>query len=121
VLSLSEKQVYLVNRFLMETDIGGLSGFLYNVSPGAKDLRWTELRATIEAVHALGRGRVGAILEEALRIVESGQATGRCATWSEYLTIVDSAGRLDSLGNELRSASEALWDDLDALGCVGPE
>ena len=53
-LSPAERRFYWVNRSLVDLDVGGLSGFLYNLSPSALGARWDDLRAAADALQESG-------------------------------------------------------------------
>lgn len=108
-LSANEQRIVRVNRFLVDYENGGLSGFLYNLSEYTDD-HWTALRDTIAALSSFGRREIAALLQEALVIVERGGPRG--PTWRAFIDARDADGRLVSADRELADLVEVLWDDI---------
>jgi hypothetical protein len=112
-LSRSERTFYLINRLVVDFDVGGLSGFLYNTSPSSQSARaWTELRATAEAVESVGSPEIGSALRQAADLLEALPVSGR-GTWDTFLRPIES--QLQALESTLCVPMEALWDRLDEL------
>jgi hypothetical protein len=115
-LSVAERRVWRVNCFLCDLETGGLSGFLYNVSPAAGEPpRWTELRAVAAAVAELGGGQLASTLEAAADMLES-RLSDKATTWSDAIAPLQV--ELESLEVALNEASGPLWEAAEtaALG-----
>lgn len=116
-LSAKERVLYLVNAFLFELDVGGLSGFLYNASPSRHTHTsvpaWAVVEDTIAAVRTLGDAELARTLDKALELVRPGLVIAD-ETWGDVLARVDPVGVLDGLESKISLASEGLWDRLYA-------
>lgn len=108
-LSPSARTFYMVNRFLVDLDMGGFSGFLYNISPSSG--AWQELRALAEAVASAGAPEVAAALHAAARLLEAGSATE--GTWEAALQPI--ASQVQALEDRVCEGSDELWGWLDDL------
>jgi hypothetical protein len=81
-LTAAERIVYRVNVFLVDVEMGGLSGFLYNISPSS-GRRWSDLRETAEAVESVGHVRTAALLRDLAARLEA-LPSGGTTTWGEF-------------------------------------
>jgi hypothetical protein len=86
-LTPSERVIYRVNVFLVDVEIGGLSGFLYNVSPSSGG-RWSDLGETADAVESVGHPACAALLRDLAVRLESLPPTG-AASWGEHPAPLD--------------------------------
>lgn len=114
-LSLKERRIYLVNLFLIELESGGLSGFLYNVSPEADERNWERLRDTAEAVRSFGNQHVAEQLVRFANLLEKLPERSAGSTWRDYLLARELTDAiLEEAEDDLRKHSGILWDDLEA-------
>ena len=117
-LSLEERRIFYVNRFLLDYENGGLSGFLYNVSP-ENGTEWLELRSTIDAIAFFDRPEVARALEGALNIVERDGPSG--PTWGAFVSARDAEGQLDVIDREVGRCYADLWEDIERAALALPE
>jgi hypothetical protein len=111
-LSASERTFYLLNRFLVDFEMGGLSGLLYNLSSASpSELRWEELRATAQAARSAGQPEAALTLEKVADLLEALPRVE--GTWESFLRPI--AAQLPALEASLNASSEPLWDRLDEL------
>ncbi len=110
-LSPAERRFYWVNRSLVDLDVGGLSGFLYNLNPSAVGARWDDLRAAADALQDAGAAGAGPSLHELARRLE--ERPGGEGPWQSELDRL--ASDLRRLEADLRTLVEPLWDRLDDL------
>jgi hypothetical protein len=103
--------MYRVNRFLIDLDNGGLSGFLYNVRP-AQAAGWSELHPTADAVAEVGDAHSAHALREVAALLEALPFPGSSG-WGEYLVPIRK--ELGELESTLTQSSEALWAMLEAF------
>jgi hypothetical protein len=98
-----------VNRFICEFSNGGLTGFLYNLSPS-----WDLLCSFEEEIRRVGCEWIAAEIAE-VRTVFTRAATleERKETWSAYLARLDPSERLRSLDLKLTGADGELWERLE--------
>ena len=109
--ALDEKstRIFHVYRFLCDYENGGLSGFLYNISP-----RWDDLGDLRTIADKLNHPELATALAEVSEIVRSGPEDHR-GTWSEWLELADPADRLTPLDQAICDHYGSLWDDLEAM------
>jgi hypothetical protein len=105
-----ERLVLAVGRLATELELGGASGFLYNVSPDAAQpqTHWAELRDVVTALRSIGAHVSADALEAILPLLETDKPDE--GTWSSF---IDCRGiDIDALDNALEEP-DALWSHLD--------
>lgn len=108
-LAPAEKTIYRVNRFIAEFVGGGLSGFLYNISPD-----WTAVADLRDEVRKIGADDIGLILEDVIVILSRpGTSEVREETWAQFLGRIDPDGELRLIEERLEDADSILWDHLE--------
>jgi hypothetical protein len=81
-LAPNERIIYRVNVFLCDLEMGGLSGFLYNVSP-TDGGSWSDLRETAEAIETVGHLGCAATLRDLAERLE--RLPSFSTTWDAFL------------------------------------
>lgn len=109
--ALDEKgaKIFHVYRFLCEYENGGLSGFLYNISPAWKDL--TDL-STIAA--DLKRPEIAEAIGKVEVIMRRGPEDHQ-GTWGDWLDLADPKSELTELDQTISDYYEPLWEDLESI------
>lgn len=87
-----DRELFRIQDFILEYEIGGLSGYLYNRLP---DLDC--IRTTVEAMSRRGLVELAAILGEATELFADYRDPGSTSTWAEVLSRYDPMGRIDRL------------------------
>lgn len=91
-LTTSERELFLVQDFIIEFEMNGLSGYLYNRLP---DLE-TIARAA-SSMNRLGANRLAALVGEAAELFQNYKEPGAGATWSDVLKEYDPHGVLQTI------------------------
>ena len=109
-----DQLIWRVNQFLFEIESGGLSGFLYNVSPADGEVyEWTALRQTVNAINRLGQNDVSQVLRDILSRVEiPDRAT---STWEEFLEHADPEGSFEKVEEMVKQAIGPLYKKLSSF------
>ena len=112
-LSPHERTIYFVNWYLTDYEGGGLSGFLYNVSP-VQDVHssWVELRSVADAVEEVGGSISTEILRDVAQHVERVDV-GETSTWEEFWNAVVPEGLLETAELRLDAEVPVLWEMLE--------
>jgi len=100
-LSTDERELYLIQDFIIELEMGGLSGYFYNRLPLKN-----EIPAAVSAMRKYGLGELAELLSEAYRLFEAYSETDAANAWSEVLQRHDPDGRLGIIEKNI----EALED-----------
>ena len=102
-LTATERDLWLVQDFILEHDGGGLSGYFYNRLP---DL--SAIQSTVEGMHRQGLTQLAGMLNAALELFRDYADPDTPTTWREVLRRYDPLNQL-----------EALSDRISALGDYG--
>lgn len=111
VLDERERTTLLVNRFVCDVELGGLSTALYNLSPAFGE-KWTELRATSVALKAIGSSATSEILDEIAILLEA-QVITEPTIWKEVVDRAIPEKRLTELDADFEAAVPELWEGLE--------
>jgi hypothetical protein len=95
-LSEDEQAWFLIQDFILEREMGGLSGFFYNRLPEID-----RIRATIKAMRSQDLTLLANLLTESLELFREYDNTGSALFWNEILTRYDPAKRLIALDAEI--------------------
>lgn len=95
-LSAEEWKLYRAQRFIIESEVGGLTGFLYSILPDHH-----EIKETIASLGSLGLHDYCHILTEAYGLFRDYKEPIEESTWEEQCLIYDSNGKLGLLEDEL--------------------
>jgi hypothetical protein len=96
-LSPTEREVFRIQDFIIEYEMGGLSGYLYNRLPDRDGIV-----AAVAAMRRHGLPELAALLNEAAELFARYTASNP-PTWGETLQWYDPAGRLEVLDEHIRA------------------
>lgn len=104
-----ERLVLAIGRLATELELGGVTGYLYNVSPEAlqPQARWTELREVVAALRLIGAHVSADAFDDVLPQLEADKPDD--GTWGSFLESRDVD--VDRLNDRLED-TDALWDHL---------
>ena len=105
-LDATERELYLIQDFIIDYERGGLSGYFYNRLP---DL--ARIEATIAAMRRFGLAELAALLAEAARLFRGYTDPDPPTTWGEVL------GQYDP--DDTLSAVDSRIEQLDHYGLAG--
>jgi len=88
-LSTDDRDLYLIQDFIIELEMGGLSGYFYNRLPLKN-----QIQGTVSAMRKHGLGELAELLSEAYQLFESYSETDVANSWSEILQRHDPDSRL---------------------------
>jgi len=103
-LTTVERTIYLANRFVIDLELGGLTGALYNASH--------VLRPTADALQAIGERTAATIVREAADLLEP-LLQRRFHTWKALLDAAHLTERLEPWDKRLTAKSEAMYSKLE--------
>ncbi|HVU17234.1 MAG TPA: DUF4375 domain-containing protein [Candidatus Didemnitutus sp.] len=110
-LSPNERTIYFVNRFICDFSNGGLSGFLYNLSP-----EWASLGSFEEEIRRVGCDSIATVIADVRTVFQKAAALEvQKETWSAYLTRLDPTQTLSILNLKLSGADGELWECLETF------
>lgn len=98
--------IYHVNKFLVDYDMEGFSGVLYNLSPD-----FQRLGTIATCFKEMGDDLTASILVEVRNIMAS--ASSGAPTWAEYLKDIDPDNRLGQIQVKLNAATKHAWGHLE--------
>jgi hypothetical protein len=94
-LSRADRELFRIQDFITEYEIGGLSGYFYNRLP---DLRG--IRATVTAMKRRGLTELAILLGEAANLF-AGYTAHAPTTWEHVVLRCDPSGRLEKLDERI--------------------
>lgn len=107
-----EENIYRVNIFLCDMDNGGLTGFLYNVSPSnSTTTEWNDLRQTAKAIEIMGVSACADALFQAASCFESASIAEK--TWGQLLEDQKLAELIKAIEQPIKEALPELWEKLE--------
>lgn len=107
-----EENIYRVNIFLCDMDNGGLTGFLYNVSPSSTaTTEWSDLRQTAKAIKIMGVSACADALFQAASCFES--VSNAENTWRNLLEDPKLAELIKAIEQPVKEAIPELWEKLE--------
>jgi hypothetical protein len=109
-LSLADRELFDVQDFIIEFEMGGLSGYFYNRLP---DLAGIERAVT--AMRRLGFGRLADLLGQAASLFSEYQDPVTPTTWNDVRRAHDPTGRLDAIHAEISALEGYDYDGADAV------
>ena len=96
VLSPADRELFRIQDFIIEYEMGGLSAYFYNRLP---DL--SGIHATVAAMRRHGLAELAALLGEAAGLFAGYSDPDLPTTWGEVRGRYDPAGRLDELHSRI--------------------
>ena len=100
-LSNDERELYLIQDFIIELEMGGLSGYFYN-----RLALTNHIAAAIVAMDKYGLSDLAELLSEALQVFGSYAEPGIAKTWSEILKQYDPGNRLAIIEKQMDSIED---------------
>lgn len=94
-LSRAERELFRIQDFIIEYEMGGLSGYFYNRLP---DLRG--IRATVTSMKRRGLTELAVLLGEAANLF-IGYTDHAPTTWEDVVLRCDPSGRLEALDEQI--------------------
>ena len=88
-LTNDERDLYLIQDFIIELEMGGLSGYFYNRLPLKN-----RIQAAVSAMRKYGLDELAELLSEAYQLFGAYSETDVANTWSEILQRHDPSNRL---------------------------
>jgi Domain of unknown function (DUF4375) len=109
-LSEKERELYLIQDFIIELEMNGMSGYFYNRLPNPE-----QISSTVAAMRRFGLRDLAALLDEAFQLFERYPQPDSATRWSEIVKQYDPANRLEAIGKRIN----ALGDYGLANSCIG--
>jgi hypothetical protein len=106
-LNLRERDLYLIQEFIIAYEMGGLSGFLYNRLPDV-----TGIGEIVASMRARSLNKLADLLEQAKCIFRDGAWPEGLTTWGSVLQHYDPSRRLDTIESEIESLDDYGLRDL---------
>lgn len=97
-LSSDERELYLIQDFIIELEMGGLSGYFYNRLPLNN-----QISAAIAAMRKYGLNELAGFLDEANQLLASGIESDPAQTWFEVLELRDQDNRLAAIEQSINA------------------
>ena len=97
-LNPNDRQLFLIWEFILDQEMGGLSGYFYNHLP---DL--AHIHATVEAMRHHRLVELAALLTRALELFADYVDPDSASTWNEVLARYDPEKRLGAIGDEINA------------------
>lgn len=95
-LSAAERKLFLIQEFIIEYEMSGLSGYFYNRLP---DL--SRILATVAAMSEHGLTELASLLDEAADLFRGYSDSSKQTTWNEVLQLYDPENRLRQLDRRI--------------------
>lgn len=95
-LSPEDRQLFRIQYFILEFEMGGLSGYMYNRLP---DL--TEIAETVAAMRHFKFLRLADLLEQAAALFGDYRDPDSPTTWANVLEVYDPDKRLGAIADEI--------------------
>lgn len=96
-----ERDLYLIQDFIIEQEMNGLHGYFYNRLPNPE-----QISSTVAAMRRFGLTDLATLLEEAFQLFKGYTQSDTALTWSEILRHYDPASRLDALGKKINALED---------------
>lgn len=95
-----EQELFLVQDFIIEYEMGGLSGYLYNRLPDVEGIR-----RTIKAMQQNGLTALADLMGKVIAIFDGYAELDEFATWQHVLRQYDPENRLNELDQQIQELS----------------
>jgi len=102
-LKQEEQSIFRAYSFIIQVEMGGISGALYNLSPrlGSDQHQWIDLRLTAESLVTIGDNETAQLLLKAADVLEN-LPNSLSPTWGEFMKSVDT------------QIPEGFWETIEA-------
>lgn len=107
-LSPVERELYLIEDFILEYEMNSLSGYFYNRLP---DLQ--KIDATVASMRRHGLSRLATLVAEATELFRAYKEPDPPTTWNEVLRRFDPAGHLQRIDDAIRELGNYGLTDAD--------
>ncbi len=97
-LSTFEQELYLIQDFIIELEMGGLSGYFYNRLPLNN-----HISRAVSAMKKHGLSELADLLGEAYQLFNANHENERPSTWAETLRKYDPSNRLSMIEKSIDS------------------
>jgi hypothetical protein len=97
-LSSADRELFRIQDFVIEYEMGGLSGYLYNRLPDLDGIA-----TAVAAMRRHGLAELAALLDEAAGLFAGYADPDPPSTWVEVCRRYDPAGRLDDVDRRIRA------------------
>ncbi len=93
-----DRQLYLIQDFILEWENGAFTGYLYNKIPD-----WKYINETISAMKTHGLTDLSNIVKEAVDLFQNYEEPYPTTTWSGVLKLYDPSGKLQDLDGKCKN------------------
>ena len=100
-LSPEDQQLYRIQDFILEFEMGGLSGYMYNRLPNVAGIG-----ETVTALRQFKFIRLSELLEQALNLFREYRDPNPPTTWEQVRKKYDPDNRLDSIADEISALAK---------------
>ena len=97
-LSLADRELFLIQDFVIDHQMGGLSGYFYNRLPELNGIN-----STVAAMQKYGLNELAALFNEAVKLFAEYSDPDSPTTWGEVLRRYDPNGQLHELCRKIDS------------------
>jgi hypothetical protein len=95
-LTKQEKKLYLIQFFILEYEMNGLSGYFYNRLPKTK-----QISSTVDAMREFGLDDLAELLHQAALLFKNYKDPKTPATWSKVLKRYDPKNQLGTIDRKI--------------------
>lgn len=97
-LAPAERDMYRIQHFILEYEIGGLSGYFYNTLPDVD-----EIRAAVTAMRCQGLRQLADLVNDAAELFRDYKEPATQLAWNDILRLYDPANHLNALENGINA------------------
>lgn len=95
-LNLRERELYLIQEFIIAYEMGGLSGFFYNQLPNV-----AAIAEIVRAMRTHGLVQVADLLEQAAALFQDGTWPEGLSTWDQVRSYCDPADQMTAIDRQI--------------------
>jgi hypothetical protein len=100
-LTPAERDLYLIQDFIIEQEVNGLGGYFYNRLPDR-----AHIQATVDAMRRHGLRQLANLLGEAMYLFRDYADPDQPTTWGEVLRQYDPSNRLGAIEDQIRALDD---------------
>jgi hypothetical protein len=100
-LNEDERELYLIQDFIIEQEMNGLSGYLYN-----RLTNTAQIASAVIAMRRYGLADLAGFLDEAFRLFKGYTEPALATTWSDILRRYDPENRLEAIGKKINALED---------------